>query len=249
MRSSSVSANTGAGAPPAPWFRPARKRGREHLDDPRTADGALVVRELHDVARSNALFGGTRAVVAEVLDALLSLPKERDPVTLLDVGTGLGDIPRAAGAAAARRGIRLASYGVELSEAAARGATDAVCADAFRLPFADRSIDLVTCSQVLHHFEGALALALLRELDRVASHRVIVSDIRRSYIAAAGVWLASWPLGFHPHSRHDGVTSVLRGFTAPELGALVQSAIGGKVRTMNRAGFRVTASWNPGASE
>ena len=250
MRSSSGSA--GRWVPPAPWFEPARQRGHEHLDDPRIADGTLVVRELRDVARSNALFGGTRAVVAEVLGALRTLPVDREPATLLDVGTGIGDIPRAVGAAAARRGIRLESSGVELNEAAARVAkealTHAICADAFRLPFADQSIDLVTCSQLLHHFEWAPALALLRELDRVASHRVIVSDIRRSYVAAAGVWLASWPLGFHSHSRHDGVTSVLRGFTAPELGALARCALGRNVRAVGRAGFRVTASWTPGAA-
>ena len=244
----------GALAPPPAvpsdsWFRPARQRGHEHLDDPRTAGGALVLRELRDVARSNALFGGTSAVVVEVLDALETLPASAAPVLLLDVGTGIGDIPRAAGVAAARRGIRLQSCGVELSEAAAgaaRGtATYAVCADAFHLPFADRSMALVTCSQVLHHFDGAPAIALLRELNRVASHRVIVSEIRRSWLAAAGVWLASWPLGFHRHSREDGVTSVLRGFTAAELDALARSAVGTSVRALHRAGWRVTASWTP----
>ncbi|MBI2797037.1 MAG: methyltransferase domain-containing protein [Gemmatimonadetes bacterium] len=230
---------------------PARRRGHERLDDPRAAGAEVVVRELRDVTRANALFGGTHAVVREVCDAL-SAPPRRAAVTLVDVGTGLGDIPRAAAAAVARLGIRLESCGVELSEAAARaahgGMTAAVCADAFRLPFADGSVDLVTCSQLLHHFEGEQAVALLREMDRVAAHRVIVSDLRRSWIAAAGLWAASWPLGFHPHSRHDGVTSVLRGFRRAELQALAAGATGAAVRTVNRAGFRVTASWRPVAA-
>ena len=237
----SSSADAGAGL-----FVPARRRGSEFLDTPRSVPPAIVLRELADVARSNALFGGARAVVAEVVDALRD---SHGPATLLDVGTGLGDIPHRAREAVARRGVVLDTIGVELSEAAARASLPSthasVCADAFQLPFADRSVDIVTCSQVLHHFEAPATSALLRELTRVARQRVIVGEIRRDWLAAAGVWLASWPLGFHAHSRHDGVTSVLRGFTARELSALVRQSVDRPARVMNRAGFRVTASWAP----
>src|SRR5439155_6443463 len=60
--------------PPAPallprWLRRSRRRrpmiGTELLDDPR-ADPVLVDRELRDIARLNALFGGTRAVLREL---------------------------------------------------------------------------------------------------------------------------------------------------------------------------------------
>ena len=54
---------------------------------------------------------------------------------------------------------------------------------------------------------------MLRELTAWRARRVIVSDLRRSWLAACGFWLVSWPLGFHPVTRHDGVVSVLRGFT------------------------------------
>lgn len=229
-----------------PFWVPARRRGVEHLDDPRAVAGDAVLAELADVARSNALFGGTRAVVAEVLEACGGPAPVR---TLLDVGTGLGDIPVAARRAAAACGTALDVMGVELAEVAARAAHGrmgaALVADAFRLPFADRSVDLVTCSQVLHHFDAAEGAVLLRELDRVARVRVIVGEIRRSWAAAAGVWLASFPLGFHAHSRHDGVTSVLRGFTARELGALVERAVARPAVARRRAGFRVTAHWAP----
>jgi SAM-dependent methyltransferase len=120
-----------------------------------------------------------------------------------------------------------------------------VCADAFRLPLRDRSVDVVTCSQLLHHFTEPDGARLLAELSRVARARVIVSDLRRSWLAAAGFWLASWPLGFHPGSRHDGVVSVLRGFTADELRAQVRAACGAAPRVRRRLGWRVTAAWTP----
>lgn len=224
---------------------PARRRGVEFLDDPACAPG-LRERSLVDVARSNRLFGGTRAVLAE-LDA--ALDGARDPMTLLDVGAGLGDIPASARQRAAGRGVRLTAVGVDgvacLAAVAGRRLDAAVCADARTLPFADRSIDIVTCSQVLHHFAGGDEHRLIRELDRVARRRVIISDLQRSWVAAAGLWVASFPLGFHPISRHDGVVSVLRGFTAPELAELVRHAVGRVARVRRRPGFRITASWTP----
>src|SRR5207248_4071425 len=65
--------------------------GTELLDDPR-ADPVAVDKELHDIARLNALFGGTRAVVRE-LEPFFER-SERETWTLLDIGTGAGDIPR-----------------------------------------------------------------------------------------------------------------------------------------------------------
>lgn len=226
---------------------PARIRGREFLDEP-GIDGATVVRSLHDVARSNTLFGGRRAVLRALDAALPRLPTDR-PATLLDVGTGLGDVPDAARRLARRRGVSLAAIGLDVAEELARAAGRrtglALRADAFRLPFADRSLDLVTCSQVLHHFPESDARRLLAELDRVARVRVIVGDLRRSWLAAAGFWAASWPLGFHPVTRHDGVLSVLRGFTAAELARLVREATGATPVVARRAGWRLTAEWTP----
>ena len=217
----------------------------ERLDEP-GVDPAVRLRSLRDVARSNALFGGRRAVLAEVERAL----HEVGPgATLLDVGTGLGDVPAAAARLAGRRGVALATLGLDLAEELARAArprvTAALCGDAFRLPFADRSIDIVTCSQVLHHFPDPEGRTLLVELDRIARHRVIVGDLRRSWLAAAGFWLASWPLGFHAVTRHDGVLSVLRGFTPADLRALVEQAVGRAPRVRRHLGWRLTAAWTP----
>ena len=170
----------------------------------------------------------------------------------LDVGTGLGDIPRAAQRAGAPRGVTVHTIGLELAVPIARAAatrcTHAVAADALALPFATASIDVVTCSQVLHHFDGEAAEQLLRECTRVARHAVIIGDLRRSWIAIAGLWAGSYLLGFHPVSRHDGIVSIRRGYTVDELRALVQSATGCTPRTRGGLGFRVVARWAPTAS-
>ena len=225
----------------AAWAR----RRRELFDDP-AADAAVVLASLRDIAWANRLFGGAAAALARLDEFFRSVPAGTT-LTLLDVGTGQGDIPRAARRRAARRGVRLRLLGLERHPAAARraahgGEIAAIRADARALPFAARSVDLVLCSQLLHHFRDAALTAIVAELARVARLGVVVADLRPNPLAAAGIWLASFPLAFHPVSRHDGVLSVLRGFTTFELQRAC-SAAGVAADVRRHPGFRVTAAW------
>ena len=236
---------------------PARRRGTEILDNP-SQNVTLAVRSLRDIALSNRLFGGQRAVLRELAPLLqqqrvIQRARGTDaPYTLLDVGTGLGDIPLVAVARAAQLGVRLWTIGLErdpsVAAAAALQCAVTLGGDALQLPFADRSIDVITVSQVLHHFESPAAEALLRECARVARDAVIIHDLRRSWLAVVGLWSVSFLLGFHAVSRNDGVVSVLRGFTVDELRSLVQRATG-RAATVRRAlGWRITATWRVGLS-
>jgi ubiquinone/menaquinone biosynthesis C-methylase UbiE len=168
-------------------------------------------------------------------------------MVLLDVGTGLADILAEASRDVRNAGGSLTTIGVDgaisLLMAARDSTTGMVCADALALPFRDGSVDVAMCSQLLHHFTDPDVERLLRELHRVSRRAVIVCDLRRSWLAAAGFWLVSFPLCFHPITRHDGVVSVLRGFTAGELRRHVSAATGASPRVSRRLGFRLTARW------
>ena len=223
---------------------PARRRGVEILDDP-AIDPAIRRRSIADVTRSNRWLGGLRAGVLALADA----GRPHGAYTLLDVGTGLADIPECACREAQRAGCAPITIGVDEAPsllASARGRIDfCIAANARALPFRNHSIDVVMCSQLLHHFEATDAEEVLAELDRVARHAVVVSDLRRSWIAAAGFWIVSWVLRFHRVTRHDGVVSVLRGFTADELRTHVATATGSTPTLRRRLGFRLTAHWSP----
>jgi 2-polyprenyl-3-methyl-5-hydroxy-6-metoxy-1,4-benzoquinol methylase len=224
---------------------PERQRGVEILDDPQV-DPELMKRSMRDVAKANTLFGGKRAALAEVMPALRAVGGR---ATLLDVGTGRGDIPRAVRDEAKRTGLDVQTIGMDYSlclVSSNRDANDSVLrGDALCIPLRDRSVDVVMASQILHHFRGNEALTFVREMNRVARSRVVISDLRRSVVAAAGLWIGSFPLRFHPVSRHDGVVSVMRGFLPEELEDLVQEATGFRPDVTRRLGFRLTTSWKP----
>lgn len=222
---------------------PARRRGVEILDDPATP-AAVRALAMADVARSNALFGGTGSVIRAIRGALPGLPRT---AVLLDVGTGLAEIPERARLELQHAGISATTLGVDLSEPVARSArrnlAGTAVGDVRRLPVRNAAADIVTCSQLLHHFETDAARGVIAELHRVSRGWVVISDLRRSGIAAASFWLASVLLRFHAVTRRDGVTSVLRGFTVRELEDLVRDVTG--VRPVMRRGvfWRVSATW------
>ena len=220
-----------------------RRRGHELLDDKSTPEEDRE-RAMDDLARSNRLFGGMTSVLGALRDVWPTLPER---ATLLDVGTGMGDIPSAAVAAARARDVALTTIGVDFYPHHAGLARHRVSAsaagDALALPFADASADVVTCSQLLHHFFGDHPRALIAELHRVARHWVILSDLRRNRMAAAAWLVASKALRFHAITRMDGVTSVLRGFTADELDRLVTDVTGVQPTVRSGVFWRLTATW------
>lgn len=222
-----------------------RQVGIEFLDNPEV-DPEIMKRAMRDVSVSNRLFGGKRAALAEIMPALRDVGRA---ATLLDVGTGDGDIPRAVREEAEAQGIAVHTIAMDMSPslcASQRMANNSVVqGDARYIPFRDNSIDIVMASQILHHFRGDDAVTFIKEMNRVAQSRVVISDLRRSVIAAAGFWIGSFPLRFHPVTRHDGVISVMRGFVPDELEDLVEEATGHRPDVTRRLGFRLTTSWKP----
>ena len=230
--------------------------GTELLDDPR-ADAVLVKRQLRDIARLNALFGGTRAVVRELVPLFRAAARDagcgmRDARwTLLDVGSGSGDIARAAVAAAHRHGIALTPVGIDVNRTAARlarsGGLSTIVADGSRLPLGPRSVDVIVASQVLHHLPRAAAVRWIASFDRVARRAVVLADLRRSRVAMAGVWAASLCLAMSGQSRHDAVLSLKRGYTRAEFSDMLREA-GVQAMARYRPGARIVAAWSPGPS-
>ena len=220
--------------------------GAELLDDP-AADPAIVAESLRNIARANRWFGGA-AAVRFGLDRSLGDLARGSSISLVDLGTGLGDLPRVAVRWGAARGIRVVPLGLELNRSAARlaratGLITAVgCAGA--PPIRDKGVDVVLVSQVAHHLTQASVVHLLRTCDRLARRAVILADLRRHPLAPPSYWCGARLLRFDPVTVADGMTSLRRGFTRPELeNLLAKAGVAGRVD--RRPGFRLVATWVP----
>lgn len=221
--------------------------GVELLDDPE-ADPFTVTRSLRNIARANWWFGG-RAAALWGVDRLLraSGAQYAVPLTLLDIGTGGGDLPIAAVRLATRRGFHLRPIGLERIRVAARLASErgfpVVLACASRLPVRTRAVDIVLISQVAHHLAADSTVDLFRTASAVARVGVVVADLRRSAVAAAAFRVGSGVLGFDAVTRADGITSVRRGYHRRELADLAARA-GQDATVHHRPGFRLVALWH-----
>jgi 2-polyprenyl-3-methyl-5-hydroxy-6-metoxy-1,4-benzoquinol methylase len=220
--------------------------GVELLDNP-AADPAMVAESLRNVARANRWFGGA-AAVRFGLDRTLGEMPRGSSLSLLDLGTGLGDLPKVAVRWGAGRGIRLVPVGLELNRSAAALATSrglaTVVGCAGVPPVRDKGVDVVLVSQVAHHLTAESVVHLFRACDRMARRAVIVADLRRHPLAAPSFWCGGRLLGFDPVTLTDGVTSIRRGFRRGELVELMRRA-GVQGRVDQRRGFRLVATWHP----
>jgi 2-polyprenyl-3-methyl-5-hydroxy-6-metoxy-1,4-benzoquinol methylase len=220
--------------------------GEELLDDP-SADPVAVARSLHNIGRANRWFGGANAVRFGLARTLAGLPRGTT-MTLLDLGTGMGDLPRVAVRWAASRGIRLVPVGLELNRVAARlaagGGVPTALGCAGSPPIRDKSVDVVLVSQVAHHLTRASVVDLLRTCNRLARRAVIVADLRRSPIAPSLFWFGARAFGFDGVTVADGMTSIRRGFSADEMRSLLSRA-GLEGRVHRSPGFRLVATWLP----
>lgn len=196
----------------------------ELLDAPHH-DIAELAHSLDQVAQANRWLGGNRALYHHLAEWLRPMPTAR----VLDVGTGNGVTLREVTAWALRRGCTWTGVGVDIGEQTAglarAAGSDVVLSDALRLPFADRSFDLVLCTLTLHHFPDDDAVALVREMARVARRGILVNDLERTrlnYLGARALAATVWR--GNRLTRHDGPLSVSRSFTADELLAVGRRA-------------------------
>lgn len=203
-------------------FRPHRLHAATELMDD-AKDVRVLDRTLRDLAAVNRWLGGTRAIRIAILPWL----RAKEPLSVLDVGCGGGDIVRAIDRSARYHGARAAIVGVDanariatLARANLAGASTIriACASAFALPFRNEAFDVTTMSLTLHHFAATEAARVMHEIVRVTSGAVIVNELERSWLNYAGARLLAGTVWRNsPYTRHDGPISVLRAFTKDEL--------------------------------
>ncbi|HSI13008.1 MAG TPA: methyltransferase domain-containing protein [Chthoniobacter sp.] len=151
---------------------------------------------------------------------------------VLDLCTGVGDVPRLMVDCARSMGVTLQIDAVDFHESTlelARRGSEAypeiqfVRGDVLKWETKE-TFDLVTCSLALHHFSDEDAVTLLRRCRDLSHRFVLVSDLERTLSAAIGVRLVTSLLYTLPMTQADANVSVQRAFTFAEMRALAEAA-------------------------
>jgi 2-polyprenyl-3-methyl-5-hydroxy-6-metoxy-1,4-benzoquinol methylase len=221
----------------------------ERLDAP-DADLRDVESSLADLARINRLLGGNRLTLRALGKVLEG--RDRGPLTLLDAGSGGGDMAAEMAAWARRRGFVPHVIGIDASPsitalAAVRVDEDVELrvGDMRELDLPGDSVDVATCSLVIHHLEPPEAVQALRELRRVARVGVVVNDLVRTRMGLVGAHVVIRALTRNPITRHDAVVSVRRAYTRSELLGLASGAGLRPVDVRGTLGYRVAIAAEP----
>lgn len=202
--------------------------GKEFLDLPGSATREEIRGNLRDIAFANRWLGGTSVVLGH----LRKLAAGMESVRVLDLATGLADIPAAVVRYARRHGIAIEITAVDSNPTVIELAREHASAfpeivverrSILDLPYGDASFDFVTCSQTIHHLSNEEVEQVLRSANRLATKGIIISDLRRRpfcrYFAALASMLMANRL-----TRHDGQISFKNAFTPEEMEELAEKA-------------------------
>ncbi|MHA7154845.1 class I SAM-dependent methyltransferase [Arthrobacter sp. TMN-50] len=196
----------------------------EEMDKP-DCDPVLLDRTYAQFGLINATVAGWRRTWAAQIRPQLSAS---GPSTLLDIGSGGGDMPRAFTRWAARDGLRLSILAIDPDERAHAFATSRppLPGLTFRRAFSAELVaegqrfDVVTSNHLLHHLTPRQLGGLLADSEQLSRGIAVHNDIERSRLAYPLFSLGTLPLR-RSLIRQDGLTSIRRSYRAAELGAVV----------------------------
>lgn len=185
-------------------------------------------RDLSNLASLNRRFGA----VGIVAKRLMPMFRRREPLRILDLATGGGDIPRAILHQARALKCPVAITAVDRQTATLRIAEKA-SRDFPEITFTQgdiltlepaKSHDVVMCNLALHHFEESDVIRILRQCSQWATQAVLVTDLRRSRLAQAAIVSITELFYREPMTRHDARVSAARAFSFSELHRLAIAA-------------------------
>jgi SAM-dependent methyltransferase len=211
---------------------------------PELMDGDCSYEDFRDCLRSLETVNRWLLGYRPTLAWLERLPHGlRDPVHIVDVGCGGGDLLRQIAGWARRRGIAVQLTGIDLNPYAARAAVEStpkelgitwVTGDAM-VCRPEKPMDIVVSSLLAHHLEDDEIVALLRWMEATVQVGWFINDLERAEWSSRMFGWVRW----HWFVRHDGPVSFRRAFRKEDWVRLLAAA------DVPREAVRVER-WRPG---
>jgi SAM-dependent methyltransferase len=206
-----------------PVFKEMKHRAVEpELMDDLSVGGHELREALQKLRVLNRIF----AAAAPTLYGVKRLWREADKprrLTILDIGSGSGDVNRHLLRWADANRIDLKITLIDITEEACAEArlyfhneprVQVVRQDLFSLP--EACADMVTATQFVHHFASDELPGVVKSMLKASQLGVVVNDIHRHLIPWAAVWLVARMISNNRYIVHDGPLSVAKGFRAAD---------------------------------
>jgi 2-polyprenyl-3-methyl-5-hydroxy-6-metoxy-1,4-benzoquinol methylase len=199
----------------------------EMMDRPQAVSAELE-RDLERIRQLNRWFGSYRLICQFVRRWI----KPGDNMRVADLATGSGDIPRLIVDHARKIGAKVEIDALDRQSATLEIAKKLSAAYP-EISYRETNIldwrpapayDIVFSTLVLHHFSDADAVSVLQRCREASRDFVLVSDLRRGFLATVGVYLLTALIFREPMTRHDGRLSAERAFSFAEMHELAERA-------------------------
>ncbi|NQV26340.1 MAG: methyltransferase domain-containing protein [Rhodopirellula sp.] len=201
-----------------------RDRQPEMMDDPEL-DEVQHRHALRGLRRVNA-FSRSPAILWPAICEVAQWHSGR-PLRILDIASGGGDLAVALASRARQSGIDVRIHGCDISAFAVQLATELATqrrldnvqflqTDAIHGTL-DGPYDIVMCSLFLHHLPEEEARCLLKRMKVLATHRVLINDLRRTRLGYVLAWAGCRLLTRSPIVHTDGPLSVRAAFSLDEV--------------------------------
>lgn len=200
-----------------------RRRPSQELLDTDAGSPREVSDSLLDLRWFNRWFGGI-ATVSEMVGTV-ARSRNATRLTLLEVASGEGFVPKTVERRARTNGIELNVTLLDRITAhlPSNGLMPKIAADAMALPFRAGAFDLVSSSLFVHHLSPEEAVLHLRDALRVCRAAVLVHDLVRHPLHLAFA-LAGSPLYRSRLTRNDAPASVRQAYTPAEMQGFCRQA-------------------------
>jgi 2-polyprenyl-3-methyl-5-hydroxy-6-metoxy-1,4-benzoquinol methylase len=206
---------------------------RAELDE--LMDGPCSYEELRDclrdIAKVNRLTMAYRPTTLW-LERIMDSKSSSEPLRIVDIGCGYGDMLRRIERWSAKRGVAVRLIGVDLNADAVRAAREVteagstiewIAGDVYSCAPAAEA-DVVISSLVMHHLSEAEIVRFLGWMERTVRVGWFINDLHRQAVPYYLFRALAAGAGWHPFVRNDGPVSIRRSFVPEDWRRMLAAA-------------------------
>jgi 2-polyprenyl-3-methyl-5-hydroxy-6-metoxy-1,4-benzoquinol methylase len=214
----------------------------EEIMDDLNCHGEVVYQTLRELDFINHWLGGNGITTKGV--AHLISGDQKEPLTIVDLGCGSGEILRQLADWARKKNLSVNFIGIDANPNIINFAKNHCVGypeisfetvDIFSASFSERRFDIVIGTLFYHHFKNEELIAFFSKLKDRVKIGIVINDLHRHWLAFHSIRLLTRLFSKSTMVRYDAPLSVLRAFSKSDLTHILKES--------GIQNFRITWKW------